>query len=187
MSGCFLGIFWATREWKKNGIIRFLSRIHAVPELDDSAEIDDEISSHNDRLIVPGERIGPFYLGMPAKVLLATLVQFQFVASIHKIQINKQFLRIAPFSFWLFDDKISQIAVEQDSSYSINGVLRVGQNLSAFNAYYRTTFVYDPPENYTWWSDVVKGLSLDLYEEENEDDEVDEDGRVERIFVFEEK
>jgi uncharacterized membrane protein HdeD (DUF308 family) len=32
--GLFTGIFWATRVWKKGGTIKFLSRIHATPELD---------------------------------------------------------------------------------------------------------------------------------------------------------
>lgn len=33
--GLTIGIIWATREWKKNGTIRFMSRIMDSPELDD--------------------------------------------------------------------------------------------------------------------------------------------------------
>ena len=37
-SGLILGIIWATRIWRKNGTINFLSNISTTPELDKQTE-----------------------------------------------------------------------------------------------------------------------------------------------------
>lgn len=36
--GLIIGAVWATKQWKKTGTIAFLSRIEAMPELDDNQE-----------------------------------------------------------------------------------------------------------------------------------------------------
>lgn len=36
--GLCIGIFWATRVWKREGTVHFMSRIMATPELNDKEE-----------------------------------------------------------------------------------------------------------------------------------------------------
>jgi hypothetical protein len=137
--------------------------------------------------IIPGISIGLFRLSMSSKELLELIKQLNFTFEISPLGIG-EIIRTEDYSFWIANERITQISIGNNQNAKINGLCGIGDSLATCERLLRTKFIY---EDYITTSAEIRGLGLDiedLPESINTAEEIDEfDERslkVETIYIF---
>jgi hypothetical protein len=137
--------------------------------------------------VIPGISIGDFHLSMTSKELLELINHLNLTFEISPLGIG-QIIRTENYSFWIENEKISQISVGNNLFAKIKGICGIGDTLTTCERELNTKFIY---EAYITTSADIKGLGLDIedypenIETADEFDKFDEGTlKVETIYIF---